>query len=373
MNKINVPFVDLTREANFFMPKLLEKTKKVLISGQYINGPFVKLFEEELTKFFGVKHVITVGNGSDALTFILKALNLGNNDEIICPANSFIASAWSIIAAGCKPVFCDVTDDFLLDPYDFERKITSRTKAVMPVHLTGRVFEVNKIKKICDLKNIKIVEDAAQSFGAKNDKGLKTGSFGIAGAFSLHPLKNLSIYGDGGIITTNSDEIARKCNLLRNHGLKNRDEATIWGYNSRLDEIQAAFGLVKLEEIDEINSKYIDIAKFYDKNLENCLSKPIIRNSFRDIYHNYVITIHEDIRDTLIKNLKKVGISSAIHYPIPLHLQKCADNLNYSAGDIPNVELYAKRMISLPIFPFLTKEELEAIIINFNRCLKALL
>ena len=249
MNQIKVPFVDLSREANFFMPKLLEKTKTVLNSGQYINGPFVKLFEEELTKYLGVKHVISVGNGSDALTFMLKSLNFKENDEIICPAILLLPCMVNNCSR-CIPFFCDVTDDFLLDPSDFESKITQRTKAVMPVHLTGRVFEVNKIKKICDLKNIQIIEDAAQSFGAENHQGMKTGSYGLAGAFSLHPLKNLSIYGDGGI-TTNSDEVAIRCKLLRNHGLKKRDEATIWGYNSRLDELQAAFGLVKLKEIDK--------------------------------------------------------------------------------------------------------------------------
>ena len=276
MNKLisKIPFIDLKREANFFMPKLLSVTEKVLKSGNYINGKFVNQFEASVAEYLGVKHAISVGNGSDALTFILRSLQLGKDDEVICPANSFIATAWSIIAAGAKPVFCDVTDDFLLDPNDFQKKITKNTRAVIPVHLTGRVFEINLIREICKDHSIFIVEDAAQSFGAYDSKGAKTGAIGIAGAFSLHPLKNLNICGDGGIITTNDLNIAQNCILLRNHGLINRDEAKIWGFNSRLDELQAAFALIKLEEIENITNKYVQIANFYDEKITNKFANP---------------------------------------------------------------------------------------------------
>ncbi len=368
MNKLisKIPFIDLKREANFFMPKLLSVTEKVLKSGNYINGKFVNQFEASVAEYLGVKHAISVGNGSDALTFILRSLQLGKDDEVICPANSFIATAWSIIAAGAKPVFCDVTDDFLLDPNDFQKKITKNTRAVIPVHLTGRVFEINLIREICKDHSIFIVEDAAQSFGAYDSKGAKTGAIGIAGAFSLHPLKNLNICGDGGIITTNDLNIAQNCILLRNHGLINRDEAKIWGFNSRLDELQAAFALIKLEEIENITNKYVQIANFYDEKITNEVCKPKIRKISRDVYHNYVIRVDIEIRDQLMNKLLDKGVETKIHYPIPLHLQECSKSLGYSVGDIPMVEKFAKTMISLPIYPGLQNNELDYITNTFN-------
>ncbi len=364
--KIKVPFVDLTREAKNYLPQILLNTDRVLKSGQYINGPFVKEFESLVSEYLGVKYTISVGNGSDALMLILKSLNLSLEDEVICPANSFIASAWSIIAAGAKPVFCDVRDDFLLDPIDFQRKITSKTKVVMPVHLTGRVFEVGLISQICIDNGIKIVEDAAQSFGAFDSNNIKTGALGDAAAFSLHPLKNLSIYGDGGLITTNDKKLAEDCLLFRNHGLINRDEASVWGYNSRLDELQASYALIKLKNIEDLTSKYIGIANFYNNRITNQVIKPKIRTTLRDVYHNYVVVVPPHIRDDLIEDLSSSGIGTKIHYPTPLHLQMCAKDLNYKPGDIPNVERLAQSMISLPIFPFLEEYELEHVVNNFN-------
>ncbi len=364
---MNIPFVDLSREAEQYLPELINNTKQVLKSGQYINGSFVKALEESVANYLGVKYAISVGNGSDALTFILRTLNIKEDDEIICPANSFIATSWSIVAAGAKPIFCDVNEDYLLDPHDFERRITEKTKAVIVVHLTGRVFEINLIKEICSKKNIKIIEDAAQSFGAFNNKRIMTGALGLAGAFSLHPLKNFAIYGDGGIISTNNKLIAEKCMKLRNHGLVNRDEAEIWGYNSRLDELQASYALVKLNNIEDLTHKYINIAKYYDKNITNKVFKPEIRNTQRDVYHNYVIRVPLMIRDSLMQELLKCGVETKIHYPIPLHLQKCASKFNYKLGDIPNVETFSKSMISLPIHPYLSEEELDYVCTNFNR------
>ena len=206
-----IPFVDLKREANLFMPKLLSITKKVLESGNYINGRCVKEFESAVAEYLGVKYAISVGNGSDALTFILRSLNLDKDDEVICPANSFIATAWSIIAADLKPVFCDVNDDFLLDPDDFQKKINKKTKAVIP-YILQEGFLKKLINEICEKHSIYIIEDAAQSFGAYDSKGTKTGAIGLAGAFSLHPLKNLNICGDGGLITTNDSSIAQNVN-----------------------------------------------------------------------------------------------------------------------------------------------------------------
>ncbi len=367
---MNIPFVDLSREANLLFPDLIKSTEQVLKSGIYINGPNVQKFEKNASEYFQVKHAISTGNGSDALTFILRCLDLEKDDEIIIPENSFIATAWAVIAAGAKPVFCDVDSDMLLDEFDFEKKITPKTIAVIPVHLTGRVFDVSKINEICKKLNIKIIEDAAQSFGAYDSAKKKTGALGVAGAFSLHPLKNLSIYGDGGLITTNDDAIAERCKLLRNHGLKDRDNAILWGYNSRLDELQAAYAIIKLSKIEEFSAKYVKIASFYDANLSSLFTKPEIRNNFRDVYHNYVIRVSPNLRDSIRDIMQKNGVSTAIHYPIPLHLQECAKHLNLKRGDIPNVEYYANSMISLPIYPTLEQQELDYIVATANRAIE---
>ena len=364
--KLNIPFVDLRREANFFLEQLLKSTESVLRSGMYINGDCVKEFENSVSEYLKVKYVISVGNGSDALTFILRAIGVDKGDEVICPSNSFIATAWAIVAAGATPVFCDVKEDLLMDPIEFEKKITNKTKAVIPVHLTGRVFDVDDISKICNDHNIDILEDAAQSFGAFNKTNQMTGTLSRAGAFSLHPLKNLSIYGDGGIITTNDEFIAEKCRLLRNHGLINRDEAVLWGFNSRLDELQASFANIKIKKIEFLTNRYIEIANFYNKKLSDKIRKPIIRNLYRDVYHNYVVQVPEKIRNILQKDLLINGVDTKIHYPIPLHLQECSKDLGYKKGDFPVSERLAKNMISLPIYPLLEQKEIEYIAFQFN-------
>ncbi|CAE19718.1 pyridoxal-phosphate-dependent aminotransferase [Prochlorococcus marinus subsp. pastoris str. CCMP1986] len=365
-NNMNIPFVNLSREADYFLPLLLQKTEKVLKSGIYINGPNVKELEKKVAIYLNVKYVVSVGNGSDALTFILRSLNLSSSDEIICPANSFIATAWSIIASGAKPVFCDVDKNFLLDIDDFKKKVNNNTRAVIPVHLTGKVFPTEQILDFCSAKSIKIIEDAAQSFGAGKNNEYKTGAISDAAAFSLHPLKNFAIYGDGGLISTNDPEIADNCNLLRNHGLKNRDEAKIWGYNSRLDELQAAYALTKLAEIDNLNNRYIEIAKRYDNGISPIAKKPELRKEYKDVFHNYVILVPEIRRNSIMSNLYQKGIETKIHYPIPLHLQECSKNLNYKIGDIPRCEQYANSMISLPIYPTLSNEEVDYIIDTLN-------
>ncbi len=366
---MEVPFVDLSRESELLMTDLIKSTKQVLQSGIYINGPNVKEFERLTAEYFGVEYVISVGNGSDALTFILRTLDLEKGDEIILPANSFIATAWAVIAAGAKPVFCDVGNDMLMDVEDFEKKVGSKTIGVIPVHLTGRVFDVKNIIEICEKRNIQIIEDAAQSFGAFDDEKNKTGSLGLAGAFSLHPLKNLSLYGDGGLITTNNKKLAYKSYLYRNHGLEDRDHAKIWGYNSRLDELQAAFGIIKFAKIEEFTKKYIEIASFYNENLSSYFLKPIIRENFRDVYHNYVVRVPQYKRELIRNFLKSNGVGSAIHYPIPLHLQECSKDLGYRKGDIPNVENFAESMISLPIYPTMKKNELEYVVEIANKAI----
>ena len=364
---MKVNFVNLSREAKLIEDELLNATKIVLQSGNYICGENVKIFEESFSDFCGVKNSISVGNGSDGLKIIMKALGIGLGDEVICPANSFIASAWSIIDVGATPVFCDVEDDFLVSLRTIERCKTNKTKALMAVHLTGKLCDTDELLNYCKKENIFLIEDAAQSVGAMNNRNEKSGSFGIAGSFSMHPLKNLSVYGDGGIVTTNSEELASKMRLLRNHGLLNRDEAHLWGINSRLDEMQAAFALIKLKRLNAWNQKYIEIAKKYTNNLSNKVIKPTTRNGFTDIFHNYIIIVPEEIRDNLMSTLYDFGIETKIHYPIPLHLQKCASSLGYKKGDLPNAERLSESMISLPIYHTLSDLEIEYVIETVNK------
>ena len=363
---MKIPFVDLKREANFLLDEIKNETEEVIKSGIYINGEKVNKFEKSFADYCGVKHAISIGNGSDGLTFIMKSLNIGKGDQVICPANSFIASAWSIVAAGAEPLFCDVSDDLLLSIESLKKTITGSTRAVMGVHLTGKLCEVEKIIDFCKKNNLFFIEDSAQAVGASNDKEFKAGSFGIAASFSLHPLKNLSVYGDGGIVTTNNDSLAKNIRLLRNHGLANRDESLIWGYNSRLDELQAAYGLLKLKHIDQWTERYIEIAQFYSENITDKVVKPKTKINFRDVYHNYIVRVNPEFRDEIMKRLLGRGIETKIHYPIPLHKQACYTRKNNQKINLPNTEMFAKSMISLPIYPLLKKQELEFIVCSFN-------
>ena len=370
---MQIPFVNLKRETNLIKDDILKSTEHVLDSGNYILGQKVKEFEEKFASYCGVSDAIAVGNGSDGLKFIMKSLGIGQNDEVICPANSFIASAWAIVDAGAKPVFCDVENDLLISVETIRKCRTNRTKAIMAVHLTGKLCDNEELSDYCKKENILFIEDAAQAIGAMNSQRQKAGTFGIASSFSMHPLKNLSVYGDGGVITTNSKKVAKDIKILRNHGLINRDECIKWGFNSRLDELQASYALIKLKYIDEWNKKYNSIAKKYNKHISDKIIKPFSKNGVLDIYHNYIIRVPINIRDKMMQSLMELGIETKIHYPIPLHLQKCSSHLGYKYGDIPNAEKFSKSMISLPIYHTLNDEEVEHIINSVNQTINHLL
>src|SRR6267142_4806801 len=254
-----VPFVSLDRQYLDLRDELHEALDRVGRSGMYIMGEELERFEAEAAAFCGTRHALGVANGSDALFLILKALDIGPGDEVITCPNSFIATAWVIIAAGARPVFVDVTEDYNIDPTLLERAITPRTKAIIPVHLTGRPADMDRVNDIARRRRIAVVEDAAQAIGARY-KGRRVGSLGTAASFSLHPIKNLGIMGDGGIVTTDSRDIYERISKLRNHGLRNRDECEIWGYNSRLDPLQAGFASIKLKRLDAWNQRCREIA-----------------------------------------------------------------------------------------------------------------
>ena len=363
---MKIPFVSLQREASLIKKQILEKTEKVINSGNYIMGENLIQFEKCFASFVGAKYALGVGNGSDALTLIMKALDVKSTDEIICPANSFIATAWSIVAAGAKPVFCDVEDDLLISVEQIKKVVTKNTRAVIPVHLSGRICEMNEINNYCAKRNILVIEDAAQAIGGKEQSSF-AGSLGIAAGFSLHPLKNLSIYGDGGVLTTNNKQIFDRVKLIRNHGLENRDSCLLWGLNTRLDELQASYALIKMEHIENWTNKYIAIAEKYTNRLNKNIIRPKIRTNFKDVYHNYIITLDEKIRDKFMKILLKCGVETKIHYPIPLHLQKCSRNMGYTYGSLPNCERLCKSIVSLPIYHTMTEEEINYVIDSVNK------
>ncbi len=357
--KMQIPFVDLARQFRSLEPQLTQAFVEVGRSGVYIMGERLESFERKVAEFIGVSHVVGVADGSDALFLILKALDIGPGDEVITATNSFIATAWVIVAAGAKPVFVDVAEDFNIDPERIAAAVTARTRAIIPVHLTGRPAAMDAVNEIARRHSLFVIEDAAQAIGARY-RGRRVGSLGTAAGFSLHPLKNLGIYGDGGLITTDDSELAAKLRKLRNHGLRNRDECEIWGFNSRLDSMQAAFAEIKLALLDGWNARCREIATMYRTGLADYVQVPFDEPWEECVYHNFVI--RTDQRDQLMAYLKDQGVDTRVHYPIPIHLQDAAKNLGYKLGDFPHAEKYAKTMISLPIYPELSDSEVAYVV-----------
>ncbi len=360
---MGVKYINLPKQYQGLKEEITAALEDIFSRGDFVLGKPVEEFEQNFASYCGCRYAIGVANGTDALILVLKALDIAQGDEVITAPNSFLATAGSIIAAGAKPVFVDVTDDYNIDPSKIEAVITEKTKAIMPVHLTGRPAEMEKIMEISRRHNLKVIEDSAQAAGAMfGDK--KVGTFGDAGCFSLHPLKTLNAAGDGGMITTNSEEVYSKLMLLRNHGLKNRNEAAMWGYNSRLDSIQAAIANIKLKYLDGWNKRIREIARLYRQSLMELAEKGSIKLPKEDtkgfsVYHTFMI--QSEKRDELQQFLLDKGIETKIHYPLPIHLQEAAKSLGYKEGDFPNTEMQAKRILSLPIYPELKDEEIKEV------------
>src|SRR3989344_1994281 len=356
---VKVRFVNLEAQLTLIKDVIISKITSFLESGYYIFGPELNNFEKSVAEYCESKFAIGVGNGTDALFLSLKALGIGNGDEVITVPNSFIATACAISATGAKPVFIDVKDDFTMNPNLIEQAITEKTKAIIPVHLTGKICDMDPILEIAKKHNLFVIEDAAQSIGSKY-KGKKSGSFGDFGCFSLHPLKNLNCFGDGGFITTNNEELYNKLLLLRNHGLINRDECVLWGYNSRLDSLQAAILSIKISDLDKTKERINYIVNKYKSGLKNHVEIPSHEDYDDIFYHTFIIKT--DKRNELKKYLLEKGIETSIHYPIPIHLQEAARELRYRKGDFPIVEKQAETILSLPLYPELTNEQIDLII-----------
>jgi dTDP-4-amino-4,6-dideoxygalactose transaminase len=354
---LRVPYVDLVSPHRALKPELLAAVEKVLESGQFILGPAVKDFESSFAVLCGVKFAVGVGNGTDALVLALRALDIGAGSEVITVANSFVATASAIVMAGARPVFVDVADDLNMDPRLVEKAITPRCRALLPVHLTGRSCDMTALNAIAAKHGLHVIEDAAQAVAAEH-QGKRVGSFGAAGCFSLHPLKTLSACGDGGVVTTNDPDVADRLTVLRNIGLRSRDDCAVWSGNSRLDSLQAALLLVKLEHLEKWTNARRENARFYRETLASCPGvKPpsLERAGDRAVYHTFVIQAER--RDELKAFLLSRGVETSIHYPVPIHLQRAAADLGYPPGSLPVTERQARSVLSLPIYPELTEAQ----------------
>ena len=353
---MKVRYVDLGAQYAAQREKILAALDRAMASGRYILGEEVARFEAAMAKACNVKHCIGVANGTDALIIAMQALDIGPGDEVITVANSWISTTSAIILAGATPVYVDVNDDLNMNPALIEEAITSKTKAILPVHLTGRCADMDKILAIAHAYDLFVIEDAAQAIGASHH-GQLAGEMGDVGCFSLHPLKNLNAMGDAGAITTNNDELAAKIRLLHNHGLEDRNNVSRWGHNSRLDVLQAAILNVRMADLDTVIEQRRANAAYYRRRLSGLVICPTDAADCRDTYHLFVIQTRR--RDALKAWLSQHQISSAIHYPVPNHLQACCADLGFAKGDLPKTEQQADRILSLPVNQMLEQQQLE--------------
>lgn len=366
MTKMNVAFLDLKRINQRHDAEIRKAIDAVLESGWYILGKEVENFEAEYANFNATTHAIGLGNGLDALIMSLKALGVGEGDEVIVPSNTYIATWLAVSYVGATPIPVEPRlDTFNIDPAAIEAKITPRTKAIMPVNLYGQAAELDKITALARQHNLYVIEDNAQSQGARCD-GQLTGTFGDVNGTSFYPGKNLGALGDGGAVTTNNAELAHKISVLRNYGSQKKYFNEIKGYNSRLDEMQAAILRVKLQSLNADNMRRQEIAAKYDSLLRggDDLVLPTVAEGCTSVYHLYVIRTER--RDALQQFLQKQGIGTVIHYPIAPHLQEAYSDLNYKKGDFPIAEKIAETCLSIPIGPDMTDDEVYYVAENIN-------
>lgn len=358
---------DLTKQYNKYKNEVDDAIQKVLSSGRYTLGDEVKRFEKEFAEYIGVKYAVGVASGTDAIILSLKALDIEKGDEVITTPFTAIPTVSAIIAAGAKPVFVDINlDTYLIDIEKIPGAITSKTKAIIPVHIFGNIVDVDQIRSIIN-GEITIIEDACQAHGS-TIKNKKAGSLGDMGCFSFYPTKNLGGYGDGGIITTDNDDLLNKLKLLRMYGMINKDHIVINGVNSRLDELQAAILRVKLGYLDSMNEARQKIASMYKNKLP---AKYFMHQKIDDyIYANYHVfaSRYKGNRDTLIECLWKNEIQTNIYYPIPLHLQKANIFLDYKIGDFPKAEKLCEEVIALPMYAEIDEYSIIKIIDRIKEC-----
>jgi dTDP-4-amino-4,6-dideoxygalactose transaminase len=357
----DIPYVDLRALQAPLKEAMLAAVERVLTHGKFILGPEVAEFEERFAELCGTRFAVGVASGTDALVLALRALDIGPGDEVITAPNSFVATASAIALAGARPVFADVGEEMNIDPDAISAAVTSRTRAILPVHLTGRPAAMDRILDVAGRHGLAVVEDCAQAVLAERD-GRRVGSFGAIGCFSLHPLKTLSAAGDGGVLTTDDESLARRLRLLRNIGLETRDDAVVWSANSRLDTIQAAMMLAKLPFVDGWTEARRSNAAAYRAGFGAAagLVVPEERTNERHVYHTFVVQAEE--RDEFRAYLGRRGIGTAVHYPVPIHLQTIGRALGHGRGDFPVAERQATRILSLPVRHGLTAQERDRVV-----------
>jgi dTDP-4-amino-4,6-dideoxygalactose transaminase len=363
---MSLPFLDLTRQYRQLKKELDPAIARVVESGRYIGGQEVEQFEEELAQYCGVRYGVGMASGTDALLACLMAMGIGEGDEVITSPFTFIATAEVICFLRAKPVFVDIENDtFNIDPDLLESKITGRTKCIIPVHLFGHMAEMGKIAEIAERHNLPVLEDAAQAVGASMN-GRGACGYGTAGCLSFFPSKNLGAFGDGGMILTNSEEIAKKTAVIKDHGSRKRYYHSVIGFNGRLDALQAAILRIKLRHLESWNEKRRATAAYYSSVLRENVKVPVERDGYRHVYHQY--SVLADRRAELCDYLRERKIPTAIYYPLPLHLQEVFGELGYGPGDFPVTEETSRRILSLPIFPEMTTAERTKVadtVVNF--------
>jgi len=373
---IKIPILDIKRELDEIGTETESAVLRVLKRGDFILGEDVKLLEEETARYLGSKYAVGVASGTDALILSIAALGIGAGDEIITTPFTFIATSEAVSRCGARPVFADIDPETLnVDPIEIEKKITPKTKAILPVHLYGNPADMDSIFKIAKKHNLKIIEDCAQAFGASylttnhqppttNKTGVwkRVGTLGSCGCFSFFPAKNLGAYGDGGMIATDSEEIYEKLKMLRNHGCRDRYFYLMHGFNSRLDTIHAAVLRVKLKYIDNWVEKRRQAALWYHELLKDVPQINFLKEnpSGRHAQNYFTVKVTEK-RKELQEHLQKEGIASAVYYPLSLHLQLVYQNLGYKKGDFPVSENFQEEVLSFPIFPQLTQREVKLV------------
>ena len=363
---MQVPFVDLRAQFRALSEEVVPRMMQVMESASFILGPDVALFEEHFATYVGTRYCVGVESGTAALELALRALAIGPGDEVIIPANTFIASAFAVSAVGARPVLVEMDRAYLIDPELLEAAVTPRTKAVMPVHLYGQAVPMDAILAFARRHGLRVIEDACQAHGARY-KGRRTGSFGDVGCFSFYPGKNLGAYGDGGAIVCNDAGLYDTLCLLRDLGQAKKYEHVVKGSNCRLDSLQAAVLDVKLRHLDAWNQARRGHAAAYDRLLrESGIEPPVSLHDEGHVYHLYVIEVEN--RDRVQAALRECGVATGVHYPIPIHLQRAYSDLGLGPGSFPRTERSAARVLSLPMFAELTDDQIVCVVDALASC-----
>ena len=368
MSGAAIPLVDLHAQHAEIADEVAAGFAKVIEDTAFILGPAVGEFEEAFARFCGAPHCIGVANGTDAIELVIRALGVGEGDEVLIPANTFIATALGVLRAGARPVLVDCDEYHMMDPRLVEDKITARTRALLPVHLYGQIADMGSLREIADRRGLVLLEDAAQAQGARRH-GHPAGSLGAAAAFSFYPGKNLGAYGDAGAVTTSSDDIAGRLRKLRNWGSDRKYYHPEIGFNSRLDTLQAVVLSAKLKRLEVWNQARRRVADSYDRLLAGIdgIERPRTLPDNEHIWHLYVVRVLR--RDEVLAKLQAGGIGAGVHYPTPLHLHDALRHLGYREGDFPAAEKAAAEILSLPMYPHLAENQRVRVVEALKRAL----